>query len=380
MEDPQQSQENQPIRTGEQVSANKKIPALIGVGALLLLVGLGAILIGYQQPQTEGGLYERSLSVGTTEELKALAENAKNLRQTTDSPEEKARLTIFESFLRLNFDRPASNELLRTLAADTVYSNTLRALAVQMLADFYMIHRRNIADAEDIFVGEPYKNFPEVSAEGTPLYYKAIRKVYEYSTSINSLPVSEYRIAEWYLSILETADLTPENRTELLSIAEKRYARGNTALPAFAEWVGTSPLFGQTLGYAKWLQAAVLGRIALARSDGAMLTEAETKFKNIITELTAHGDNLYWDAQSAWANLEYALFLQRAYGAKRASDISETLGKILTAPQAVGAYLNNLQFANGKNPFAQADALEVKALAAYDTAFAQYLRSIGWKI
>lgn len=269
----------------------------------------------------------------------------------------------------LTGDNTDAVALLQKIASTASYPAATRALAVENIASLYANNPgANLAPL--IFAQAPYSAL--YVATSTNL---STRNLFQYATSIEPLPVSEYSIANTYVDAI--TDLGLENMTSTAGKArfasfeqnaEQSFEAGETTLVL----VEKNP---PTLYYvldAQLERAVVLGKLQLIGNTS--LGSADQAFQALLSSYSSQ--NLTIDG---FVRIQYAEFLANAYGAARATDIDTVLAPIYQDPTHRGAavelYLK--QYIGAPSSPAKAD---LALVASIDAQFKSFLSSLGWTI
>lgn len=275
----------------------------------LVMVGIGvAGTLYFMQQKNDGSA--NLLSTKLNSEIVVDFQTAANMEllkgkiTSASSPDEEARLKralAGEHLTQRTYDELFT--ILREAAADTRYSAFERALTVQMMGDVFFERTDNSPSFAEkyIFVGEPYANMIDTSTtDSSARVWDAMRKLHEYAIAIESTPISEYRIARWYIDEGNTGE------------AKKHIDAGNKILSSFNERLPDDVI--TTRAKAQWLKGLAMAEYGLVTGDNEVITEARAAFDGARTLLKPGGfageDRLY-RGELIWLDFHYASILDR---------------------------------------------------------------------
>lgn len=356
----------------------KKNRLLLIIGTLLLLV------VGIVYWNSSRTLKQFSKKVLEVEKLHHQGEIGKSIpllekliaEAPTKRDEAQLKLVLASDYSKINYRKGIA--LWKEVFEDGSYSSRQRGLALQYVADTYMLGSRSISVADAVFFGSPYSGFLD-HTKSSPIL-EGIRVLYEQSFhlagNIPALPINHYRVAEWYVNeILNNPDIYPDPaKSEFYQMAQDHYTIGNTTLEGF---LIAQPDESQVL-YVKWLQAMILGHLAVFAQDINLRDEADVKFTQLFTD-GAHIDS-HTRRQNQWAHFYHALFLHQHYGKSRAADITKDLDYLLLPELSntpFNEFLTKLSFSSNEYKWLKKNTT---ALAEYHLAFTQFLKTLGWNL
>lgn len=329
------------------------------------------------------------------------ASNAlENLLGKVSAKDEEALLKTdiaFTAFRLRDFKKGAG--LFKEIAENKEYSPERRAYAVKAMADWFMLGSRAINSglADEIFAGDKYSKF--LIATSTSKNTKVLigmRRLYDYSASISANAVSEYRSAEWFAKRVANAKLDKKvvlsgTNAHYIELIKKRIADGDALLynAQILADEGETYLNKTELGYAKWVQAETLGLLGELTGDKKYFTEADIAFKNSLSSLASSNDQnvAYTKSNVLWADFYYSVFLSRAYGKARESDVKQRVAVIVASSKSENdkdlgllRYLKRLGTLKRPGGMRAYDIAGALALAKIDQDFTKLLKDLGWKI
>lgn len=293
--------------------------------------------------------------------------------------ETNLKFILVSDYLRVN--EQTSMRLLKEIAADEVNIAYFRGLAIQQLADLYMLGSRRATAADAIFFGDPYISFLDFKRSSPILF--GIKELYEYGLSFIDeplLPINHYRIAEWYADQLinEPDNYTKKEKSEFFEKLNEHISEGEKAFPHFI----ARPHEVSLVVYVHWLRGHVLGNFALLEDNEEKRSLADAAFKDSIL-FASNEPGIHTKKQLLWASLYYAIFLDTHYGQSRADDIKERLHFLLKIKDEFSDTPFNRFFATLlARTETEYKALREKiiSLSLYDKDFAEMLKERGWKI
>jgi hypothetical protein len=279
-------------------------------------------------------------------------------------------------------DPDAAFTLLREAIVKESSPSVQRGLTAAYIADVFTTKtsRSPVFAKRYIFVGGPFASFLDnaITDEDNRVA-DGIRRIYEYSLQFSPLlPVSSFRLAEWYGNrALEGGEMAEAHRMK----AKDYTAKAEEALAR----IGKTARVPEQIAYAYWLKGVVLGQLIEAEGGGAELeTRAEGAFKQAIQILT--GSNVLpkeGEVQYLWARLNYATFLDKRFGDARKDDIGALLADIMRSPSrpqlGFTRYLGYLGKTEAAFYDMKRDKENIASLAAYNADFAAMLKDLGWK-
>lgn len=308
-----------------------------------------------------------------SEEAVALAEVL-----ISDAPNKRseAHIKLLQAASYLSNDYRKGFDLFKEIAADESYSVFQRGLAVQYLADGYMLGSRPFTVADSVFLGEPYASFMRESSS----VLEAVRKLYGYTLEFSSVPVfpiNQYRVAELYATQLLN-DPSAYNNLESNRIRAKVREHFDLGEGSMENFLSTVPEEGQVV-YMQWLRANVLGYLASFEDDPKLLNKAEEAFDHVgILNVDTHIDN-HTERQILWASLYHALFLNNTYGSNRDAKIDTLLVYIVknSPGTAFSRFIKRIPSLGDEYKNMKSDIL---SLSTRNSEFAGMLKGLGWEL
>jgi len=257
--------------------------------------------------------------------------------------------------------------LLKEVAANTSYTQTIRAYAVQYLGHLlYAINTEEIN--KEVFKDEPYKSFLSGSADDRSV---ARRKLYEYASSIYPLGIPELRIAKWYSQELVHISgpgaqgiASSTQVEEMKAIIRQKLASADSYVASIAR----DEQAGQYIPEVLYRKATVLGDLYI--SGDTSFGDPEQTYKQALTASTLRV------GQESSAKFSYASYLARKYGAQRADDIKVLLKDFYAGDRY--AKTNTVDMIRGEKNNLLGNKPYLLLLAKIDTNFATFLKSLGW--
>lgn len=284
--------------------------------------------------------------------------------------------------------------LIKYVISDESLSAERRALAAQHMADIFMLGGRFLGNlSNEIFSGEPYASFKENTSntrqwsENTKVLV-GMRRIYEYASSISSLPVGEYRNAESYAKLfvnsqLDKAVVLSNKKEHYVVIAEEKIVSGDAAFERFAARRGS----WTEQGYALWVKGVALDLLNELTGEAVYAVEAEDAFKNslLLLEKTKDKNRSIVRSQKIWAAFYYASFLERKYGDGRRDDILSLLAAVTNKEIGGGGdtpglwkYLSRIGAMSGPGGMQASDKRNAVILAKKNSDFRAFLQGLGW--
>lgn len=352
---------------------------------LLLIIGVTLLLVlGIIYWRSNRILTQFPAKVREARELHHQGEIGKSIplletlimQAPTKREEARLKLILASDYSKINYQKGIA--LWKEVFEDSLYPSWQRGLALQYVADTYMLGSRSVRVADTVFFGNPYAGFLDY-AKSSPIL-EGIRILYAQSFlltgDISTFPINHYRVAEWYLNeILNNPEKYPDPVTsEFYQMAQDHYTMGNNAMGSF---LATQPDESQIL-YVKWLQAMIAGYLAAFAQDTNLRDEADTAFTRLFAD-NAHIDS-HTRRQNQWAHFYHALFLHQHYGASRAADIVNDLDYLLSPELSntpFNEFLAKLAFPGSEYKWLSKNTV---ALAEYHPDFAEFLKTLGWKL
>ncbi len=164
----------------------------------------------------------------------------------SDSANQEARIKInlaFGHYAAGSVDRGLT--LLKEVSLNEEYPPISRAWAINYILSSYLADLNNTEYAQDkIFTGEQWEDFLQEGGN----HSTAIRKGFEWSTTLHSTPTAENWIALWYASRLYT-DLNTETHKKYAELARERLLRGESATELVEFGAVKSSFADRAVGY-----------------------------------------------------------------------------------------------------------------------------------
>ena len=241
------------------------------------------------------------------------------------SPHEEGEAKIVWSVALWIVNRGKAVALLKEVALNKSYPDRVRAHAVGGLVTNYELDFTDPDFAKsEIFKGEEFEKIL-VEAKGDESL--AVRKLSEWSDSLNPNVISRYRIARWYAQQLYLKNFTDETqKAEFSRKADEYLLAGDDLMLQYYALI-----FPALRGYAYHLKARTL---YLSEADPK---EVEAAFENALKEYLLPPNNFYRKRYYTYTSFYYSAFLARTYGASRKEKVRELLRPVhefLTSPGA----------------------------------------------
>ena len=243
------------------------------------------------------------------------------------------------------------------------YPALYRAYAAESMGDEYFQYSGNSAITAEIFKDEPFKS---MYVQGDD--FLSYRHLYEYTVSIYPMAIAELNIANWYAVSIDTmspADQKGATSTAYMAVIKQTFDAANKDAPRLLDNVLPTEALRSAI-----IRATVLGKLSIAGNES--LGEPENAFKYAISQYqaTKNADN------DGRVRLQYAIFLDRKYGASRAKDIQNILAPIYTEPRSKQRSINIDSFlTSGLQGVRRQQYI---ALSAVDPNFKALLITLGW--
>lgn len=309
---------------------------------------------------------------GSAARIESLSEQLKNAQ----SKEQEARLRRDIADNTMRSDTAGAYQMLRDIAADTSYPALERALAVQFMGDVFLNRTSWSASfaKQYIFTNQPYASFIDSStASEEQQIWDGIRKLYEYASSVSPTPISEYRIAHWYVTAAQGDDAN-------FAIAKEHFAKGNDLLASFTARLPARDKHMEANAY--WLKATVAGDLAILSHDPELAQIASSTFM-VARDYARNSFTDSYMVELLWCDLHYALFLERYDFISNPNLIGSILSEIVrisSSQYGFARYLDRLGRTNPQNAHLQMQKQQITNLAVKSEDFAAFLRSLNWSL
>jgi tetratricopeptide (TPR) repeat protein len=251
---------------------------------------------------------------------------------------------------------------LKRIAANEKYNSYVRAYAVHAMGNkFYESYDKNVTN--EIFSTEPYSSM-KVDGDVQQTY----RKLFEYSSSMQPVALSELRIARWYAeqiasnALSNKKDINVENYTKLVN---ESLDRANKDLPRIQDYDKESML------NVLFLKASILSSLSIANIE----TESvDIAFNNAIQEATR-----VTDINSKMSiTFNYALYLSKKFGESKKTEINNLLSSMINDPNFSKTPFNKILInERATKTIAHSNII---LCAKFSKTFSDYLIKLGWKI
>lgn len=362
---------------------------------LVFAVGLVYYLFFYNTKSVREEYILAKDSYYASENREQPIKELESLLAKTVSKDDEASIksTLAFAYIRMG-DLQKGISLLKEVIADESLPAKRRALAAQHMADIFMLGGRFLGNlSNEIFSGEPYASFKENTSntrqwsENTKVLV-GMRRIYEYASSISSLPVGEYRNAESYAKLfvnsqLDKAVVLSNKKEHYVGIAEEKIVSGDAAFERFAARRGS----WTEQGYALWVKGVALDLLNELTGEAAYAVGAEDAFKNslLLLEKTKDANRSLVRSQIIWASFYYASFLERKYGDGRRDDIWSLLAAVANKEIGGGGdtpglwkYLSRIGAMSGPGGMQASDKRNTVILAKKNSDFRAFLQGLGW--
>ncbi len=259
----------------------------------------------------------------------------------------------------------------KEIGANPAYTNIAQAYAIQQLANMFYIYGDNEI-TEAVFKDEPYKQF--FVAGDVSLSY---RNLYEYSSSLYPLAISELRIAGWYagevlrLHTASSANMNAATREQIARYKETVRTRIASADRDILR-IQTNPNDNTPMTAILMRKGVIIGNLQL--TGDTSFGDMEPFFQRVLSLHALSGDQ--W--ADGYTRYYYALYLSRLYGNERVDDVR----KILSNFYQNDAYRNSQVEIFFKNERRNTLGVQKQlgTLASIDPKFKEYLSSLGWEL
>lgn len=306
----------------------RKLAIIVLLSVLILAIG-GAIFYYYNQPEQRASRIQENFFSTTSKNANffTTAKDMENLLKDASSSlslETEAEVKTLLGDSLSETDRRRGTELLKEVARNLRYSNSIRVRALTYIADHYELDFTDSNFAKDVtFTGENFANLISESGGDVGL---AMRKLNEWSNALLPNLTANYRIALWYAEeIYKNAPLPPDKKKSLFEQMNIHLAEGDRIL----EQVKTthSPV-RLAIAY------ALKGRIIYL--SGGDKAEANKFFQLAMKEYGRPPVTIFQAVHYGYDSLYYAVFLERQFGQKYNQDIIKLLRQeymYLSTPQ-----------------------------------------------
>lgn len=250
-------------------------------------------------------------------------------------------------------------EELKRIAANEKYNSYVRAYAIHAMGNkFYESYDKNVTN--EIFSTEPYSSM-KISGDVAKTY----RKLFEYSSSIQPIALSELRIARWYAEQIASNTLNAKDVADYTKIINESLDRASKDLPRIQDYDKESML------NVLFLKASILSSLSIANIE----TESvDTAFNNAIQESIRVSDT----NSKISITFNYALYLSKKFGESKKVEIDNLLSGMINDPIFSKTPFNKILI-NEKSTKTIAHS-NILLCAKFSKTFNDYLIKLGWKI
>ena len=223
-------------------------------------------------------------TVFSTSTSQVLASLYNQLQQAT-STSRQAALRFQIANVSFSADPSAGYPQLESIAADVSYPAVQRALATQFIGDIYFNRSGQSTIAlHFIFAAPPFTAMLDSTPEPKDKkLWNGMKNVYLHALSFANSPISNYRVALWYLNDAESTTTSSSQAAADLTQAQSYLGKGNIVLNRFEATLSPSNIFMQADAY--WLQATVTGTLGIQTKNQTLVQNAAALFANTRTLL-----------------------------------------------------------------------------------------------
>lgn len=216
---------------------------------------------------------------------------------------------------------------LRAVASNEEYPALERALAVQMMGEVFLNRSNRSFDfaRQYLFLGTPYASMARIAGENNAAELRAgLLKLYLHAADISDLPVTHYRLAEWWA---QEAGEPPLISPDALARAKYHFERANVLLEHFLASVAPEDNYmaGQALRL-RGLVAARLARLTGERHYGDLAIASYVRARESLDAAMPEQFNASV-IELLWADWHYAQFLASL---PQTPDRTERINALLT--------------------------------------------------
>lgn len=280
------------------------------------------------------------------------------------------RLFLARNLSRRNKDddRTRAIQIYKDTAQNTSIAVNQRALSLSLLLDRYN-GTRDSETLKKIFSGEPLEKF---LTNGD--YNLAIRKSYEYASSIRPLSLIEYQIGNWYGQQLRNGKISQSEKEQYIGELRSAIARGEALEPDIDKFSSVRHYVSHTY------RVKALDQVALAEATNTSYENAESTFRYALSITSTSETAIEWLNHDLRLRYDYAAFLARTDGKNRLADIKDLLDPLFNPPKELDSYPFSIYeyFKNVANePENSILRKDMVSLAKVYSPFANYLPGLG---
>ena len=357
------------------------IVGAVVIVAVLVLVGFNFFLKqSFEQPKVDytdknvyGVLVDTNQAFARGEEL--INSDPKSALLQFQSALSNSKDLIQEGQIKFKIAQATENTgdyahaiaLFKEIATNPNYTNITRAYSIQEMGMLFYSYSDPQMTTE-IFSTPPFSSL--YVATSTSLSY---RHLFEYTSSIYPLAISELRIADWYASAADTLALSSGAASSTQQINTYKTIIGQKIKSAQADItrIRNNENENVYLGPSLMREAVVVAKMQLIGDSS--FGDMDTLFKQ-----TLNFYSLYTNVGvDGYARYNYALYLARIYGDSQTSAIQQLLSNFYTSnvyhKTAVETFFKN-ERSNGTG-----SKVYLVKLASIDPKFKAYLMSLGWQ-
>ena len=285
--------------------------------------------------------------------------------QIAKSNKEKGQIEFGQSVaMALSGSTTEAIKKFKSISENTNYSGVERAEAVEYMARmYYSFNDQKIT--KEIFSTQPYSTFIDKDGKNVSIAY---RKLYEHSSTIYPLALSNLSIAKWYAYQLK--DTTEINKKkEYTNIIKEKL---NIAKNDYNRMKKDEEEFSFTL--AKEKEADIVSYMTL--SGDKSFGNPEELYNQAIEIAANEKDKT--KSNELFTRYRKALFLTKMYHEAKSEDIISTLAPLYSNinNRSIGVYL----YLKSRKNYTDQEHKDIISMSKIDENFKRLLISLGWKI